>query len=127
MKYLDEFKKLNLPKDKFAIFGSGPLAIRNLRENKDIDIIVKQDLWIDLTKKYEIINEKGGLIRIGHIEIYKEWPPFGNLNNLIDDADIINKFPFVKLKHVLRWKKFINREKDQKDIRLIENYFKSQL
>jgi len=44
MKYLDELKSLNLPKDKFAIFGSGPLAIRNMRENKDIDIIVNREL-----------------------------------------------------------------------------------
>ena len=43
MRYLDEVKRLNLPKDKFAIFGSGPIAIRGLREARDIDLIVKKD------------------------------------------------------------------------------------
>ncbi|MFH1291164.1 MAG: hypothetical protein ABIH79_01240 [archaeon] len=31
-KQLAELKKLNLPKDKFAIFGSGPLAINGIRD-----------------------------------------------------------------------------------------------
>ena len=45
MKYLDELAKLGLPKYQFAIFGSGPMGIRGLRECDDLDIIVKPDLW----------------------------------------------------------------------------------
>ena len=40
MRLLKELEKLNLPKDKFAIFGSGPLAVRNLRTANDLDLIV---------------------------------------------------------------------------------------
>ncbi|GAF93599.1 unnamed protein product, partial [marine sediment metagenome] len=54
MKYLDELKRLDLPKDKYAIFGSGPLAIRGLRENRDLDIIVKPELWEKLVNEYPI-------------------------------------------------------------------------
>lgn len=124
MKGLEELKKLNLPKDKFAIFGSGPLGIRNIRESNDIDLIVKEELWNELRKKYPINKEKYDAIIIGNIEIFHKWPPFEEVNILIDSADIIQGFRFVKLEYVLEWKKFLNREKDLRDIKLIEEYFK---
>jgi len=118
-KQLAELKKLNLPNDKYAVFGSGPLAIRGIRNSKDIDIIVKLDLWNKLIKRYPQENDK--LIRIGFIEIYKNWLPwFEDVNLLIDDADIFERIRFVKLKYVLAWKKSFGREKDKKDIQLIE-------
>ncbi len=58
MKCLDEVKKLNLPRKKFALFGSAPLAIRGIRENKDIDLIVKKEVWNTLIKKYPVMPEK---------------------------------------------------------------------
>lgn len=126
MKYLEELKKLNLPKDKFAVFGSGVLAIHGIRENKDIDLIVKKDLWRDLTKKYPLYKEEDPgfvpRIRIGNIEIFDNWPPFKELDTLIDSADIINGIRFVKLEFVLKWKKNFNREKDQNDVKLIEEF-----
>lgn len=134
-KQLAELKKLDLPKDKFAIFGSGPLAINGIRDSDDIDIIVKSDLWDELAKKYpkELEKEyphleKGKLIKIGDIEIYKNWKPwFEDVNNLIDDSDIFEGVKFVKLKYVLEWKKKYGRKKDQKDVQLIEEYMKKVL
>jgi len=35
--YLEELKKLNFPPGQYAIYGSGPLAVRGLRKNGDID------------------------------------------------------------------------------------------
>ncbi len=132
MKYLDELKKLNLPKDKYAVFGSGPLAIRGLRENKDIDIIVKLDLWQRLKKKYpdkikKTEDDKAESIYIGNIQIlevnYQDWSSFINdPDRLIDQAETIQGFPFVKLEHLLECKKIMNREKDWKDIELINGY-----
>ena len=119
--YLDELKKLNLPNDKYAVFGSGPLAIHKIRDSDDIDIIVKEDLWNKLIKKYPQENDK--LIKIGSVEIYKNWLPwFKDVNFLIDDADIFENIRFVKLKYVLEWKKAYGREKDKRDVKLIEKY-----
>jgi len=119
MKYLSELKGLNLPKDMFAVFGSGPLAIRKLRDNEDIDLIVEKELWNNLKKKYKLKNKN--LIQVRYIMIYKDWLPwFKNINKLIDNADIIYGLRFVKLKYVLKWKKVMNREKNRRDIKLIE-------
>jgi hypothetical protein len=127
MKYLDELRGLNLPKDKFAVFGSGTLAIRELRENKDLDVIVKRDLFEELSKKYPVVNvEKGGSIETGHMEIWANLEPwFSDIIPMIDDADIIEGIRFVKLKYVLAWKKMRNSDRDKEDIKLIESYLKN--
>jgi siroheme synthase len=130
IKFLDELKKLDFPRDKFAVFASGCLAVRGIRENNDIDIIVKDDLWQKLIKKYPR-NEKG-FIHMGNIEAgNKALYPKESVDEMIDNADIIEKIRFVKLKSVLIWKRLIssdkaegnlNRDKDKTDIKLIENY-----
>lgn len=125
MKYLDELTNLNLPKDQYAIFGSGPLGIRNLREVSDLDIIVKDNLWNKLIKEYSF-NEDKGSIEIGGIEIFNNWLPwFNDVNKLIDSAEIIEGFPFVSLDNVMEWKSKLGREKDFKDLSLIKNYINS--
>jgi len=125
MKFFNELENLNLPKDKYAIFGSGPICIRGLREANDIDIVVKEDLWDYLTTIYPVNKEKE-LIRTGNIEIFKNWSPwFKDVNELINTAEIINGFPFVKLDYVIKWKKAMGREKDLKDIELINKHILS--
>jgi len=123
--YLKELKKLNLPKGKYAIFGSGPIAIRGLRDTHDLDVIVKNDVYKDLCAKYpsQIKTKPVNCIQIGNLEIGNEWlnDP-GQVDEMIDAAEIINDFPFVRLKYVLKWKKQMGREKDLKDVQLIEEY-----
>lgn len=122
MKYLEELKGLNLPSDQYAVFGSGPLAIRGIRENKDIDIIAKPGLWDKLSREY---GKDDGSIEIGHVEVYRNWDPLpDSIEKLIDGADIIGGIRFVKLKYLLEWKKSVGREKDKRDIKLIEDYVK---
>ena len=56
MRFIEELEKLHLPRDKFAIFGSGPLAIRKIRENKDIDILIREDLVEEVARLYGYEN-----------------------------------------------------------------------
>ena len=120
-KMLLELDKLDLPRDKYAIFGSAPLAAHGIRDVDDLDIIVKPELWQELEKKYPKLNEKE--IKIGNIEIFNSWKPwFDDVNKLIDDSEIIDGYRFVKLKYVLGWKRTFGREKDQKDVKKIEDY-----
>jgi len=126
MRYLDEVKRLNLPKDKFAIFGSGPIAIRGLREARDIDLIVKKDLWNELKNRFPLKKGKDDLLHAGNVDILFKWVNgVWDIDELIDTADVFEGIRFVKLEHVLRWKKARNEEKDRKDIKLIEEYLGS--
>jgi hypothetical protein len=124
MKYLDELSVLNLPIEKYAIFGSGPIAIRNLRESNDVDIIVKQDLWDLLISKYPTsLHNNPTCLKIGNIEIFKSWLTLSvGIDEMIGSAEIIEHFPFVQLRYVVEWKIKSGREKDTKDVKLIEEY-----
>ncbi|MBN1779221.1 MAG: hypothetical protein JW816_03315 [Candidatus Buchananbacteria bacterium] len=116
-------KKLNLPVGTFAIFGSGPMAVRGIRESHDIDLIVRTSVWNDLSARHEVIGENKNLIKIGNIEIWKDRVNLSDkIDEMIDNAEIINDLPFVKLSYLLEWKKFMNRDKDKKDIILIKQY-----
>lgn len=129
VKQMNGLRKLNLPRDEFAICGSGPLAVREIRDSHDIDIIVKKKLWKQLAKKYPVhqSDNNRNFIQIRDIEMYEDWfPLLENAGKFIETADVINGFRFVKLDYVMKWKKIMNREKDQIDIKLIEKYLKKQ-
>jgi len=125
MKHLAVLKKINLSVGQYAVFGSGPLAVRGIRPANDLDLIVKDELWRELNKKYPSLDNRS--IKIGKIEVYRDWLPWlSDKDQLIDSAEIFDGVPFVKLEYVLAWKKKMGRDKDLADIKLIENYFKKQ-
>lgn len=134
LKYIQKIKKMKLPKGEYAIFGSGPLAIKGIRDSRDVDIIVSDDLF----KSYETKPgwkvkkfERGGrdieMLEKDSIEFYRNWGP-GNwdIKQLIRESEIIDDLPFVKLEEVIRWKKISGREKDLNDIKLINKFLQSQ-
>lgn len=125
-------KVLNLPIDQYAITGSGVLGIRNLREIGDIDIIVTPKLWDKLVEKYGITDENhikkivfpGKVIEaLGEESFYAEKKDknFLTIVDRIANAEFIDGLPFERLEHVLYYKRKMGREKDLKDIILIEN------
>jgi len=126
MLYLNELDTLNLPKWKYAIFGSGPLAIRGIRENQDLDIIVKQEVWDTLVNLYpDSLHSTRICLQIENIEIYRDWLDLSHkINEMIDNAELIENFPYVQLKYVLESKAQRGKEKDLKDIELIKKYIK---
>lgn len=127
MKFLNELKALKLPPGEYAIFGSGPMAIRGIRDSRDIDIIVKKDLWENLLDKYpESLRDNPICLEVGNIEIYKDWMQLTDkIDEMIENAEMIESLPFVKLKYLIEWKMLYGREKDLKDVELINNYLKN--
>lgn len=124
-KYMQELKDLGLPEDQYAVSGSGPLAVRGIRDVHDLDIIVKPELWEYLCRQYNKENDR--LIKIGNIDIYREWKPyFRDVDALISDADLIDEIRFIRFDDILKWKKAMNKPKDREDVRLIEEYTKKQ-
>lgn len=128
-------QNLNLPMGQYAITGSGPMGIRNLREIADIDIIVSKVLWDILAKKYGIIDT-GQINKIQipneEIEVMGERsfytdavdPNAPTISERIANADIIEGLPFESLEHVLYYKRKMSRAKDLKDIKIIESWLR---
>lgn len=129
---LRKLKEMDLPQGKFAIFGSGPMCIRGLREPGDLDIIVTIDIYKDLKDRSDFKvgyrkKSRNEFLEKDKMEFYHNWHPeigYWDVDTLIQDAEIIDDFPFVKLEEVLKWKQWKRREKDIKDIKLIEEYLK---
>ncbi|MFC1612312.1 hypothetical protein ACFL29_00480 [Patescibacteria group bacterium] len=130
--FLKIIKALELPKGKFAIFGSGPMAVRKLREGRDVDLIVTEDILDEYKEKpgwqyRKFTRDKREIEAVERdaIEMYKDWGPGKwNIKRLINESEIIDGLPFVRLEEVLRWKKISAREKDLNDIKLIEEFLK---
>ena len=119
-------KELKLPIGKYALFGSAPLGIRGLKECRDADIVVTADLWNEYKEKgWEEKTSVGGscCLRKGEVELWKDWGPGRwEIEKLIEEAEIIDGLPFVRLVTVVAWKKQYGREKDLEDIEMIEKF-----
>jgi hypothetical protein len=115
---------LGLPRDNYAVFGSGPLGARGLRESGDLDIIVAPKLWAELAGRYPI-RHKGDMaaVVIGDVEVWDRWhPAAGPVADLIAGAEEIRGYRFVRLDRVLAWKEAADRPKDRADAELIRRY-----
>ncbi|MEM4181725.1 MAG: hypothetical protein QXX68_01040 [Candidatus Pacearchaeota archaeon] len=106
-----------MPEEEYVIFGSGPMAIRGIRPNKDIDLVVSERVW----KSFGVLDNLRK-IKMGHIEICKDWSPYFNISVLFDNSETIGDFMYVKLPYVLQWKEKSKKPKDKKDALLIREY-----
>ena len=125
-------KNIGLPAGSYAIFGSGPMAVRGLRDCHDIDLIVTEEVFNEYKNEsgWELKDVENGdeVLANDGVEIFNDWGPGEwNVKQLIEDSEIIEGLPFVRLIEVLKWKKLLKREKDLKDIEMIEKYFKERL
>lgn len=123
----DAVRRLELPIGKYAIFGGGQLCVREIRECHDVDIIVDEDLWNKYKTKpeWKLGKSQNGsdYLHNGAVELYKDWKPGDwDVKELIKNAEIIGNLPFVRIKHVIKWKRIYGREGDLKDIEMLEKY-----
>ena len=122
---LQELKALRLPVEDYAIFGSGPLAVRGIRDCNDLDIVVSAHLWEELSLRYVPIGKK---IEVGNLEFWHDWMPWYSpveIVEIIASAECLDDVPFAKLPYVIDFKKKMGREKDKRDLVLIDNYLKN--
>ncbi|MDO8638628.1 MAG: hypothetical protein Q7R43_03565 [Candidatus Daviesbacteria bacterium] len=130
---LKEFENIDLPLGKFAVFGSGPLTAHEIRETNDIDIIVLPATYDQLKNegwKEKIWPSGSKYLAKGNFEVCKEWicnTYNPDIKKLIENAEIINGVPFVKLEEVKSWKQAFGREKDLKDVELIDQFLAEQI
>lgn len=123
-----ELMKLDLPTQDYAVFGSGPMWAKGIRESSDIDVIARGAAWeraISLgdIKVHEASGGKMVHFADGKIEIYDHWyPGEWDLDVLIDSAELIEGVRFIQLDTVREWKERMGRGKDRKDIQLIDEY-----
>lgn len=122
---LEKVRGLGLPLGHYVVTGSGPLAVRGLREANDVDIQVDDELWAQLEREYGASGDGKLLSLRPDIDAHRDsaYEPFagaGDLAEHIREADVIDGVAFMSLKHTKATKRGKGRRKDLDDIRLIE-------
>jgi hypothetical protein len=130
----NELRKFNLPVGEYIVCASGPLGIRGLREMKDLDLKVSDKLWKELSQKYEPFYDDCQVIKLRLSENIEAMcqESFANreqngpkIEEQLRDAEIIDGLPFENIKTTLYYKRNSNREKDKKDVELIESWLRN--
>jgi len=115
------------------VFGSGPMYAYGLKDlDNDLDLIARGEAWeraLQLGKVYGDAFHGLGKVELadGKIEITNYWfddlqPGVWDINELIDNAVMIDGIKYVSLEDVLKWKKLFGRPKDIAHAKLIEAY-----
>lgn len=124
MNIREAISQLLLPDGSFMVVGSGLLDTLGIRAAGDIDLLVSHDVFDNFKhQNYKIQQHKDGsdYISIGRFEIMADW--FGNdLETMRESAVYIDKIPYWSLESMREWKCDHAREKDVRDIALIDEY-----
>ena len=88
---------MNLQIGKYAIFGSGPMAIRKIRDGRDLDLVVTKEIFEEYLKKpdwkFKEFERDGRHIKMlekDDIELYPSWGPGEwNVLQIIKEAEIL--------------------------------------
>ncbi len=100
-------------------------------EFHDLDIIAREDAWESakqLGTPHPSLLKHGLEIDMddGKIQVFNKWISDNwDVNELIDDAEVIEGIRFVRLDKVLSSKLELSRTKDIKDIETLRIYFKN--
>jgi len=124
-------KSLRFPKDSYIVFGSAPLAVVGVREANDIDLLVSEEVFNELSKAgWKELEKSAKDIPLVHdiFEAHKNWD-FSSYNptlhELLSRAIVIDEVPFASIEDVRKWKGASGRPKDLADIGLIDSYLAS--
>lgn len=131
--FTDRVKQLQLPLDKSIIIGSGLLDQLGIRPADDIDVVVTPEVFHGLADvpawRHEVIDE--GRERYTHSEMAAEAWTHWNLGDqrleyvdLVEQSVIYDGVRFVSLPLLRQWKEWAGREKDLRDVALIDQYSK---
>ncbi|MEI7688830.1 MAG: NUDIX domain-containing protein [Candidatus Nomurabacteria bacterium] len=128
MDLIQKIKELNFPKGQYVVVGSGVLDILGIRKASDIDIVVTKDLHQKLRESGEWEEDE----RYGKIFLKKDiyeiipqlnWEKYNTTTEeAIASALIIEDTPYMNLYELIKFKTALGREKDAKDIELINEY-----
>ena len=131
MNIFKKLQELNFPLGEYVLVGSGPLAARGLREANDLDIAVTDKLWQQLVNSgnYKTEEKYGRIFLVEHnsedVDIIKQlnWKSYPTtVEEAIATADIIQGFPFLSIPETIKFKTALGREKDFRDIKMLEDY-----
>jgi hypothetical protein len=126
---LERVRALGMPPGQYMVCGSAILEILGIRQAGDIDLLVSHELFIELeTKRGWVRNEKypTTLDTPDHSAGAKQSMDFMKedykLEELLQKAYVYEGIAFTSLGQLREAKVQLGREKDLRDIELIDAY-----
>jgi len=130
----DKLRELNFPTTEYIVVSGGPLAIRGIKKTRDIDLVVSDKFWNELSSQYtpkKIEGHNAEIISLdSDIDVisFRDESNENQNNNPTNDeqlrnAEIIEGLSFQSLRDCLWFKKNSDREKDKRDTELVKEYF----
>ena len=130
--FADKVKALDLPLDQIIVIGSGILDQLGIRPASDIDLAVSSDLMKKLSeesgdwlKKFDD-NQRFYFVKDDDsAEVWDGWEFDGqavSYDDLLDYAVKYDSVRFVDLEFLRKWKSWRGREKDVRDVELIDEW-----
>ena len=122
----DRLRALNLPSGDFAVFGSGTLAIRGLIDDPaDLDILCRGVVWQRISEIGELQQLEDGTfiasLDNGLLTFGRTWAIGSvDIDEMIDTAEVIDGLPFVRLEHVVDYKRLRQTDRDREHLALME-------
>lgn len=121
----------DLPKEDFVLAGSAAMYFVGIKDlGHDLDVIARGETF-EKAKQFGIMDKAPDgsdkiVIDEGKIEIYSVW--IGNkeeTENIINNGREIEGVKVMWLDEVIKYKKYLNREKDILHIKQIEEYLRN--
>lgn len=128
--FFERLRTTGLPHDRFVVIGSGVLAAHNIREARDIDLVVDSSLFAELEANGDWQQGRQGgasyALEKGDIEVWKDWSVdnsgYPDYSDLLEVSEAIEGIRFVTLEYLAARKRERGELKDQEDIRRIDEY-----
>jgi len=123
MNISEKIQELNLPYGSFFVVGSGILNALGIRESGDIDMIVSDSVY----QKFEADGWQQGswpgqtVLQRDEFELGRWWDG-KTVDELLKTAQVVDGIPYLNLDDVYTWKNAKGREKDLRDLKLIDEY-----
>ncbi len=128
----ESLKRLELRAGDFAVFGSGPLAIRGLVDDPgDLDVLCRGAAWwsvrqlardgVGVLKRLPEYDDVE-VITLGRLSFGTRWG-IGDfdVDDLIDTSEWIAGLPFVRLEHVVSYKRQRRSPRDLEHLALVDH------
>ena len=119
----ERLRDLALPTGDYAVFGSGPLIVRGIVPAAgDLDVLCRAAAWQrvqDIGKPRYLPVYGVTVVELddGAITFGTEWG-IGDfdVDELIENAEIIDDLPFVAVEHVVAYKRLRDTDKDRQHL-----------
>ena len=127
--YITRVKALQLPEGQYMICGSAILELLGIRKAGDIDVLVSPELFVELETNRGWVRHPKYPTTIDdphHTAGAKQSLDFMrenySLEELLPKAYVQDGVPFMSLQTLKEAKEQLRREKDLRDIQLIDEY-----